>query len=111
MKKIKIRGGKPLQGHIEIGGMKNAALPIVFACILTKSTISIVTIAPHLPNQPEIRPPKKEPNTPELMKLKPLAHASATCSDNATSLRYAALCEKICKNSNYTKINHKKIKR
>ncbi len=34
MKKIIVRGGHPLHGNINISGMKNAALPIVFASIL-----------------------------------------------------------------------------
>jgi len=34
MEKIVINGGKPLYGEINIGGMKNAALPILFATIL-----------------------------------------------------------------------------
>ena len=34
MEKILIRGGKPLYGTIEIDGMKNAALPILFASLL-----------------------------------------------------------------------------
>ena len=35
MKKIVISGNKPLLGTITIGGMKNAALPIIFATVLT----------------------------------------------------------------------------
>ncbi len=35
MKKIVIRGKRPLYGDINISGMKNAALPIIFASILT----------------------------------------------------------------------------
>jgi UDP-N-acetylglucosamine 1-carboxyvinyltransferase len=35
MDKIRIRGGRPLQGTIEIGGAKNAALPLMTACLLT----------------------------------------------------------------------------
>jgi len=35
MKKIVINGGKRLEGSINVSGMKNAALPIIFACILT----------------------------------------------------------------------------
>lgn len=35
MKKILINGGRPLYGNINVSGMKNAALPIVFASILT----------------------------------------------------------------------------
>lgn len=36
MKKIIVRGGYPLNGDVYISGMKNAALPIIFACILSK---------------------------------------------------------------------------
>ncbi|MBQ3064245.1 MAG: UDP-N-acetylglucosamine 1-carboxyvinyltransferase [Clostridia bacterium] len=35
MNKIVVRGGKPLSGSVEIGGSKNAALPLLFAGILT----------------------------------------------------------------------------
>ena len=53
MEKIVINGGNPLYGDVEVSGMKNAALPIIFACILTKDKcrienlpiISDVTIA------------------------------------------------------------------
>ena len=36
MEKIVINGGKPLNGEIETSGMKNAALPIIFGCLLVK---------------------------------------------------------------------------
>ncbi|MBE6530952.1 MAG: UDP-N-acetylglucosamine 1-carboxyvinyltransferase [Ruminococcaceae bacterium] len=36
MKKIIVRGGNPLNGDVYISGMKNAALPIIFACILNR---------------------------------------------------------------------------
>ncbi|MBO5845557.1 MAG: UDP-N-acetylglucosamine 1-carboxyvinyltransferase [Clostridia bacterium] len=36
MKKIIVRGGNELNGDVYISGMKNAALPILFACILNK---------------------------------------------------------------------------
>ena len=36
MEKILINGGKPLVGEIETSGMKNAALPIIFGCLLVK---------------------------------------------------------------------------
>ena len=36
MKKIIINGGRKLRGDIPVSGMKNAALPIIFACILTE---------------------------------------------------------------------------
>ncbi|HYL48073.1 MAG TPA: UDP-N-acetylglucosamine 1-carboxyvinyltransferase [Stellaceae bacterium] len=35
MDKIRIRGGRPLHGTIAIGGAKNAALPLMTACLLT----------------------------------------------------------------------------
>jgi UDP-N-acetylglucosamine 1-carboxyvinyltransferase len=36
MKKFVVRGGFRLNGDIYVSGMKNAALPIIFACILNK---------------------------------------------------------------------------
>ncbi len=36
MEKIVINGGKPLFGKVEISGSKNAALPIIYACVLVK---------------------------------------------------------------------------
>ena len=35
MDKILIEGGKPLKGNVKVGGAKNAALPIIAACLLT----------------------------------------------------------------------------
>ncbi len=46
MKKIIVRGGKPLHGSVEIGGMKNAALPILFSTILTGDVCVIENIPP-----------------------------------------------------------------
>ena len=34
MKKISIEGGQRLNGKIEVSGMKNSALPIIFSCLL-----------------------------------------------------------------------------
>ena len=42
--KIMIRGGKPLYGDITISGMKNAALPILFATILVKDVCTLENI-------------------------------------------------------------------
>ena len=36
MEKLKITGGQSLQGEISISGAKNAALPAIFACLLTE---------------------------------------------------------------------------
>ncbi|MDP3621663.1 MAG: UDP-N-acetylglucosamine 1-carboxyvinyltransferase [Polynucleobacter sp.] len=39
MDKLKMIGGTPLQGEVVIAGAKNAALPILCACLLTKEPI------------------------------------------------------------------------
>ncbi|MDY2827128.1 MAG: UDP-N-acetylglucosamine 1-carboxyvinyltransferase [Eubacteriales bacterium] len=36
MEKIVVRGGRPLSGEVTVGGSKNAALPLLFAGILTQ---------------------------------------------------------------------------
>ena len=47
MDKIRIRGGHRLQGEIQIGGAKNAALPLMAAALLTDETLSLANL-PHL---------------------------------------------------------------
>lgn len=44
MDKIVINGGIPLTGSVEVSGMKNAALPIIFACILVDEDCIIENI-------------------------------------------------------------------
>ena len=44
MEKIVIRGGRALNGAVSIGGMKNAALPVLFACILVKDKCVIENV-------------------------------------------------------------------
>lgn len=46
MDKIRIYGGQPLRGSVQVGGAKNAALPILFASLLTdeKSFLTRVPI-------------------------------------------------------------------
>lgn len=44
MQKLKITGGKPLNGAINICGAKNAALPELFACLLTDAPCRIDNI-------------------------------------------------------------------
>lgn len=48
--KIVIRGGNPLHGEVSISGMKNAALPILFASILVKD----VCLLENIPNVSDI---------------------------------------------------------
>src|SRR3954466_10429219 len=47
MDKILIRGGLPLSGTIQIGGAKNAALPLMAASLLTEETL-VLTNVPDL---------------------------------------------------------------
>ncbi len=46
MEKLIITGGKPLHGTVAISGMKNAALPILFACALTKDICVLQNVPP-----------------------------------------------------------------
>lgn len=50
MEKIVINGGRPLNGSIAIGGMKNAALPVIFASILVEDKC----IIENLPNVSDV---------------------------------------------------------
>ncbi|MEW6109732.1 MAG: UDP-N-acetylglucosamine 1-carboxyvinyltransferase [Nitrospirota bacterium] len=47
MDKLIIKGGKRLKGAVEIGGSKNAALPIMAACLLTPGEHNLYSV-PHL---------------------------------------------------------------
>ncbi len=47
MDRILIRGGRPLTGEIPISGAKNAALPLMAACLLTDGTLRLSNL-PHL---------------------------------------------------------------
>ena len=44
MDKIKIRGGKKLEGKIYISGAKNAALPLICASLLTDETVTLTNM-------------------------------------------------------------------
>ena len=44
MSRYAIRGGSPLVGEVEIGGAKNAALPILTAAIMTDETVTIENV-------------------------------------------------------------------
>jgi UDP-N-acetylglucosamine 1-carboxyvinyltransferase len=47
MDRIRITGGKPLNGRIPISGAKNAALPLMIASLLTEDTLVLENV-PHL---------------------------------------------------------------
>lgn len=47
MDAIRIVGGKPLKGKIQISGAKNAALPLMAACLLSKEALTLTNL-PHL---------------------------------------------------------------
>jgi UDP-N-acetylglucosamine 1-carboxyvinyltransferase len=44
MDKLRIVGGQPLQGEIDISGAKNAALPILCASLLTQGTLELTNV-------------------------------------------------------------------
>ncbi|MGH6933284.1 MAG: UDP-N-acetylglucosamine 1-carboxyvinyltransferase, partial [Dongiaceae bacterium] len=44
MDKIRIRGGKRLQGRIRISGAKNAALPVMAAALLTDQPVDLSNV-------------------------------------------------------------------
>jgi UDP-N-acetylglucosamine 1-carboxyvinyltransferase len=44
MDQIRIHGGNPLQGKIRISGAKNAALPLMAACLLTDKTLTLTNV-------------------------------------------------------------------
>lgn len=48
MSRLKLVGGQPLHGAIEVLGSKNAALPLLAASLLTRETITLHTIPPLL---------------------------------------------------------------
>lgn len=48
MEKIVINGGLPLHGDIEVSGAKNAAVAVIFACLLVKEKIVLENIPPIL---------------------------------------------------------------
>ena len=48
MEQYAIKGGNPLVGEVEIGGAKNAALPIIAAAVMTDETV-------HIDNLPDVR--------------------------------------------------------
>ncbi|MCH5270182.1 MAG: UDP-N-acetylglucosamine 1-carboxyvinyltransferase [Lachnospiraceae bacterium] len=48
MEQYAIKGGNPLVGEVEIGGAKNAALPIIAASIMTDETVQV-------DNMPDVR--------------------------------------------------------
>jgi UDP-N-acetylglucosamine 1-carboxyvinyltransferase len=44
MDRIRIVGGRPLKGHIPISGAKNAALPLMAACLLTDRPLTLTNL-------------------------------------------------------------------
>ena len=48
MEKIIINGGQPLYGDIEVSGMKNAAVAVIFACLLVEEPVTLENVPPIL---------------------------------------------------------------
>jgi UDP-N-acetylglucosamine 1-carboxyvinyltransferase len=51
MDTLRIQGGRTLQGTVPISGAKNAALPVLAACLLTEKTLSLSNV----PNLVDVR--------------------------------------------------------
>ncbi len=51
MEKIVVNGGNPLFGQVEISGSKNAALPIIYACVLVRGKC----VLENIPDVSDIR--------------------------------------------------------
>ena len=47
MKKLCIKGGTPLRGEVRISGFKNAALPVLYATVLT-ADVSLIENVPKI---------------------------------------------------------------
>ena len=48
MEQLVIHGGRPLRGHVKIGGAKNAVLPIIAAALLGSRGVSVLDDVPAL---------------------------------------------------------------
>ena len=44
MDKLLITGGRPLEGEVRVSGAKNAALPILFAALLTEKPLDVSNV-------------------------------------------------------------------
>ena len=53
MDRIRLRGGRPLEGEIAISGAKNAALKLMAASLLTDERLTLANV-PHLARQLEV---------------------------------------------------------
>src|SRR3546814_7978269 len=71
MDRIRLRGGRPLDGSIAIGGAKNAALPLMAASLLTPQTLTLGNV-PHLA---DIATMRSEAHTSELKPLMRISYA------------------------------------
>ena len=52
MDKLRMLGGTPLNGEVVIAGAKNAALPILCACLLTDQPV----VLRNVPDLQDVRP-------------------------------------------------------
>ncbi len=75
MEKLRIRGGRPLHGHIPISGAKNASLPMLAAALLTSEPVRIS-------NVPRLR----DVHT-MLAVLQSLGASASFCADNEVLVR------------------------
>jgi UDP-N-acetylglucosamine 1-carboxyvinyltransferase len=81
MEKFVIKGGAPLSGELTVAGNKNAALPILAACLLTEEELLL-----H-------RVPRIRDTEAQLALLERLGVEVAWVADNSVRLRAAAVSE------------------
>jgi len=51
---LRIRGGLPLHGMVQVGGAKNAALPAMCAALLTGAPLVLKVVSPYLARWPDV---------------------------------------------------------
>lgn len=90
MEKFIIEGGHPLKGEVQPSGNKNAALPILAACLLTDQTIT-------LRNIPDIRDVRTMRKLLESLGVEIECKDTHTWAINARDLHPANLDPELCK--------------
>lgn len=88
MERIYINGGKPLSGRIEVGGMKNAALPILFSTILVEGKCVIE-------NLPKISDIKTTLDMLTAMGAEAKQLDSGTVEIDTTNIQYGLMPQKL----------------
>lgn len=90
MERIYINGGKPLSGQIEVGGTKNAALPILFSTILVENKCIIE-------NLPQIKDVKTALDILVAMGAKIKKFDSGTMEVDSTNIKCGSMPDELAR--------------